>query len=1403
VIRGGTGSNTIYGGTGGLEPPVPPGARVADDAGDELVGGAAADSIFGEEGNDVIAGGGGSDAIAGGSGVNLINGRLEVRGTDRPERINVFRDLQTETICGRDECFSVTTVDDIVVKSSSGAAPAITLGRFTTAAVASLDVDVRGGNDRIEIDASIAVPTLLRGGAGHDAIQGGGGIDAAFGDVGIDLLIGDPADLLDGGVGVNISLVAGRLDFMGTDGPERFDLAAAELFTPCESGGSLRFSACQDAVRVQAINGANGETATFLVPLTAVNSLHANSGGGDDTIFVAAALSTPADFDLGPGHDFAQAGSGPTTMHGGGGDDQLMGGPGNDAIFGEADDDVITCGGGSDELDGGPGVNDVSCGDNHPPTIDPISNYVVDEGSTLTFTVTATDSDNDSSDEPNDEPPTPTFVGPITYLSQDDSPFGGSDGGADFAYFHLEDFEDGELNVPGVTASAGAVIGPSGPPASPAGLMSRYRAEGNAEDSADGNDGTLQNGAAFATGKFGQAFRFDGVDDFVDVPQSDNLNFPDGSLTMEGWIFRINSAPVQHVAGKREGCGGDLNYYQLAIADGQGTIPPSAVPPNAWTHVAITVDGSTKSVRSYANGDEVGSVTVETINAVNSANLRIGTSGTCGDRFAGLVDEFTLHNRALSAAEIAANFDAGTDTTDVQTQIYSNNFEGAIGSEWSRTTTDTTPVGSRRFLGQFGSEAVTLSLGAGSSVLPDGLPVHEQVTVSFDLFVIRTWDGNGTGCHGPDIWDLSVAGGPTLLHTTFNNAYPGCEGTPQAFPDAFPGGSHDFRTGAVENNTLGFTFPNVPGDGVLDSVYNLTFTFPHSASSVAFDFTGMLSTPGFDESWGLDNVNVSLQSSQPGSVPVPDSVDGDDGAIDGDGSTGHSFRHDDATGITFTFDPETLGGLPTHVGIVWTDGGAAADVDFEAFDADGVSLGIARGDDLGDTANDAMTAEDRFFGVTSAAGISAITIRDSGGRFIEVDHLQFGRMEQAPPPPPPPAQTLRFSLDPGAPAGASIDPETGVFAWLPSETQGPRDHSVTVRVADDGSPSLSTSQTFTITVNEVNEPPSLGHIHDQTVTQAERLKFTADSTDPDLPANGLSFSLDAGAAAGAAIDSSTGKFTWTPLAGIHSPGVYEVTVRVTDRGTPALSDSQVVAITVEADVAPPTIDRVKLNSNDRVITEIVLIASESLDPVRATDVTNYRLIGAGNDDELGTADDVSAQPASAVYDAATHAVRLTPKGGINRLTLNRLFGIVVSSPSSTSTTGLTDLAGNPLDGDRDDSPGGDFVASAGRSKDRLLYHDSTGDTVALTISRGSMDLLVGASGEAIHLSLHDGPGVTALTTRVRNHRNAPSTTTIQLVSGAAGIQVLLPPTAFLIQRLAESAVDDLLASGDLSELTGT
>lgn len=187
--------------------------------------------------------------------------------------------------------------------------------------------------------------------------------------------------------------------------------------------------------------------------------------------------------------------------------------------------------------------------------------------------------------------------------------------------------------------------------------------------------------------------------------------------------------------------------------------------------------------------------------------------------------------------------------------IYSTDFESPVGSEWSHTNLETTPLGGRTFLGQFDNHTVTLSL--------TGLSPHTLLTVSFELFIIQSWDGNNAP--GPDVWDLTVDGGPTLLHTTFSN-HPGVPAfDAQSYPDSL-GGSHPAQTGAAEVGTLGYGLIGAATSG--DSVYKLSLTFAHSASDLTLIFSGSGLQGIGDEGWGIDNVTVANAVPEPSSLAI-------------------------------------------------------------------------------------------------------------------------------------------------------------------------------------------------------------------------------------------------------------------------------------------------------------------------------------------------------------------------------------------------------------------------------------------------------------------------------------------------------------------------------------------------------
>ena len=180
--------------------------------------------------------------------------------------------------------------------------------------------------------------------------------------------------------------------------------------------------------------------------------------------------------------------------------------------------------------------------------------------------------------------------------------------------------------------------------------------------------------------------------------------------------------------------------------------------------------------------------------------------------------------------------------------IYFNDFQGAVGAGWSNTTTSTTPAGCTTcttYLGQFGNQSVTLTL--------TGLPTSTQLTISFDEFIIRSWDGNGQMGFGPDTAAFSIGGANTLTSTFAN----GQVGNTQNFPTA----GSAAEAGAAQVDTLGYQFLGQPRD----SIYALSFNWFNTNSTQTFTWSASGLQELADESWGIDNVSVS----SPDAIPEP------------------------------------------------------------------------------------------------------------------------------------------------------------------------------------------------------------------------------------------------------------------------------------------------------------------------------------------------------------------------------------------------------------------------------------------------------------------------------------------------------------------------------------------------------
>ena len=194
---------------------------------------------------------------------------------------------------------------------------------------------------------------------------------------------------------------------------------------------------------------------------------------------------------------------------------------------------------------------------------------------------------------------------------------------------------------------------------------------------------------------------------------------------------------------------------------------------------------------------------------------------------------------------------------------------------------------------------------------------------------------------------------------------------------------------AVGATTQAALYGPTPYLGFADSPFS-TMSFNWFYNETFED--GLLNTPGLMVNGGqLLNQNLA--------GPFTDSVDEDDGVIDGSGLAGNSwwtgFPGFGST-IVFSFDANVLGALPTHAGLVWTDAFPPGPdtVLFEAFDSASNLIGSIGPSVVGDSSNQGETDEDRFFGISYAGGISRIQLTMGASTNFEVDHVQHGMVPE-------------------------------------------------------------------------------------------------------------------------------------------------------------------------------------------------------------------------------------------------------------------------------------------------------------------------------------------------------------------------------------------------------------------------
>jgi Ca2+-binding RTX toxin-like protein len=309
------------------------------------------------------------------------------------------------------------------------------------------------------------------------------------------------------------------------------------------------------------------------------------------------------------------------------------------------------------------------------------------------------------------------------------------------------------------------------------GIVSQWTGDSDASDSVGPNDGTLNNGAAIAPGWVANGFAFDGVDDNVQAPTA-GLPIGSADRTLALWA-RIDQLVATETFFAGYGAPGSYSEYYVLGTLTDGTLFASTWNPalfgpvlqtGRWYHLAMTNVG--QSFKLYLDGAEVASADMD-VNTPAGSTFSMGRLlySDIGDerRLDGMVDEVTVYDRALSAAEIKALYDAGTSRVDAAVvgttlQVTGNSRSQAIALRLKAGDPTTLEVDA----GDDGSADFSFARSSFSSITLDGGDGNDTLRID---------ETNGVFTDTQPATLLGGAGNDTLLAGSADETFNGGTGT--------------------------------------------------------------------------------------------------------------------------------------------------------------------------------------------------------------------------------------------------------------------------------------------------------------------------------------------------------------------------------------------------------------------------------------------------------------------------------------------------------------------------------------------------------------------------------------------------------------------------------------------------
>jgi uncharacterized repeat protein (TIGR01451 family) len=233
--------------------------------------------------------------------------------------------------------------------------------------------------------------------------------------------------------------------------------------------------------------------------------------------------------------------------------------------------------------------------------------------------------------------------------------------------------------------------------------------------------------------------------------------------------------------------------------------------------------------------------------------------------------------------------------------------------------------------------------------------------------------------------------------------------------------------------------------------------------------------------------------------------------------------------------------------------------------------------------------------------------------------------------------------------------------------------TITISVSDG---MTTSSASFTYTVLGVNHPAVLAVIPDYVMFEKDTLVFTNKAADQDLPAQTLTFSLS-NAPAGAAVDQSSGVFSWTPTEA-QGPATNFITMIVTDNGSPPLSSSQNFTVAILESNEPPVLASISNYSIHAGMT--LTFTNSATDPDIPTNALTFDVFPGPSGASVDPTNGVFTWTPDSSFAGTTNSVTLVVTddnpGAVNTQHLSdaKTFQVYVAPPPSFSGTVLSNGA---------------------------------------------------------------------------------------------------------------------------------